>query len=214
MALLGDLEAVERNLRATPDSKLNTDAAARLEDIQKAVTSYIEERTGRSFGAIGAPESVAIEAPERYSLARGSFGASDLLILPKAIRAITSVVQNPTWTGAGWTGGFTFGPTLYRPAMFTKSGDAMALQLVDAGAWYGRFVITGTWEDTDDDAIVPDDITYVANLLIADLFKYEQSSTASQAGPEGQTLRLRDSTKNPVVCEILDKYQTIEALVI
>jgi len=214
MALLGDLSAVERNLRAMPASALNADATARLEDIQKAVTAYIEERTGRTFGTVGAPESVAVAAPERYSLTLGSHGASDLLILPKAIRAITSVVQNPTWTGSGWTGGYTLAAASYRPALFTSVGDAMALQLVDAGAWYGRFVITGTWEDTDDDATTPDDITYVANLLIADLFKYEQSSTASQAGPEGQTLRLRDSTKHPVVCEILDKYQTAEMLVI
>ena len=205
MALLGDVGTVERNLRSTPESGLNADAAARLADIQVAVTAFIEERTGRVFGEVGAPESVAVSAPT-YPHYPGIVGASPYLILPKAIRTIASVVAGPEWSGSGWTGGAAVAATEYRPALFTRLGDAMALERIDGLAWSGRFVITGTFEDADDDATVPDEITYVANLLIAELFKYEQSTAAAKAGPDGQTLPLKNAIKHPVVASILDRY--------
>lgn len=213
MALLGDVATVERNLRATPNSNLNADALARLADIQAAVTAFIEERTGRVFGEVGAEESVAVRAATSGSIT-GIVGASALLILPKAVRSITSVVVNPEWTGSGWGGGTAVAASAYRPTMFTSNGDAMALERVSGEFWLGRYVITGTFEDTDDDANVPADITYVANLLIGEMFKYEQSSAAGIAGPDGQTLRLKESSKHPVICSILDKYATSESIVV
>lgn len=205
MALLGDVATVARNLRSMPESGLNADATARLTDIRVAVTAFIEERTGRVFGEVGAPESVAVSAPSVAAFP-GSTGASSLLILPKAIRTITSVVVGPQWSGSGWTGGTPVAATEYRPALFTNNGDAMALERIDGLAWSGRFVITGTFEDADDDATVPAEITYVANLLIGELFKYEQSSAAAKAGPDGQTLPLKNAVKHPVVAAILDRH--------
>jgi hypothetical protein len=205
MALLGDPDTVERNLRSTPDSGLNADAAARLVDIQAAVTAFIEERTGRVFGEVGASEAVAVQAPTVAAFPY-SAGASSLLILPKAVRTITSVVVDPEWSGSGWTDGTAVAATEYRPAMFTNNGDAMALERIDGTAWLGRYVITGTFEDADDDATVPDEITYVANLLIGEMFKYEQSSAAAKAGPDGQTLPLKNAVKHPVVDAILCRY--------
>lgn len=213
MALLGDLDAVERMLRANPTSNYSADATARLADIRVAVTAYIEQRTGRTFGTVGASESVSVFAPLRHALA-GNYGASALLLMPKPLRAITSVVSEPEWSGSGWIGGTNVPSAEYRPAMLTRQGDAMALELISGGAWAGRYIVTGLFADDDDDAVVPGEVEYVANLLISELFKYEQSSAAAQAGPDGQTLYLKQSTKHPVVCAILDKHTIVPDLVL
>ncbi len=213
MTLYGDLASVEKMLRATPNSGLNADASVRLAAIQAAMSAYIEQQTRRTFGAVGAPESVVVRAAELHTIA-GYGGASSLLILPKAIRAITSVVSNPSWSGTGWAGGATVAASEYRPVMLTTTGEAMALEAVGGGYWLGRYVVTGTFEDTDADAIVPAEITYLANWLIAEQFKYEQSSAAAIAGPEGQTLPAKNIYKSPLVQTILDKYRTSAALVV
>lgn len=205
MALLGDLDAVERNLRAVPGSSLNVDALARLVDIQPAVTAYIEAKTGRSFGDGSAEDSIAVSAPRRNDIV-GTFGASSILVLPQAVRAISRVAVNPEWTGTGWTGGVTVEPSAYRPTFLTRSGDAMALESVSGEPWLGRYMITGIFENTDGDTEIPEDIQYVANLLIGEQFKYEQTSTAAVAGPEGQTLPVKNVYKNPIVDAILDQY--------
>lgn len=213
MALYGDLDTVERLLRATPNSSLNADADIRLAAIQAAVSAYIEEQTGRTFGVAAVAESVVVKAAEVFTI-DGRGGASAVLLLPKAIRAITSVVSNPEWSGSGWTDGETVDPTAYRPIMLTNTGEAMALEAVGGGYWLGRYVITGTFEDADSDTVVPADVTYIANWLIAEQFKYEQSSAAGIAGPDGQTLQLKNPYKHALVCTIIAKYRTSENIVV
>jgi hypothetical protein len=205
MALLGDVDTVERNLRANPSSSLNVDALARLVDIQKAVTAYVEARTGRSFGDGADEDTIAVSAPRRADIS-GVFGASSILVLPQAVRSISRVAVDAVWSGAGWSGGETVPASAYRPTMLTRSGDAMALESVSGEAWLGRYVVTGVFETTDGDADVPDEITYVANLLIGEQFKYEQTSTAAVSGPDGQTLPIKNVYKNPLVDAILERY--------
>lgn len=213
MAILGDAETVERNLRAVPGSSLNSDATGRLADIRPAVTAFIEERTGRTFGDPAEDEAVLVRAASSGSIL-GLVGNSALLMLPKAIRTITSVVAGAAWTGSGWTGGQVVPATIYRPVMLTNTGEAMALEIVTGAVWSGDYIVTGTFEDADEDAEVPAEIEYVANLLIGELFKYEQSSAAGVAGPDGQVLQLKNSAKHPIVCAILDKYRASSSIVV
>jgi len=197
MALYGSVNAVKTMLRADVGSTFNADADARLTALQKAVSAYIEDETGRTFGTGSVSETVVVRAP----------GNRVLLLLPKAIRTVTSVVVAPEWSGSAWTGGDTLTSADYLREQITDTGEALALRRLDTGTWPTVVVIGGTWADTDGDATVPDEITYAANYLIAERFKLEQASPAGQIGPDGSVVPIRNSLKDPLVMATLDAWR-------
>lgn len=207
MALYGSVDSAKVLLKAAPNTVFSTDVDARLAALQAVVSSYIEYETGRAFG--GGPATatgVVVEAPVSY-VYDVPVNASTVLFLPKAIRTITAVYFDPEWSGTAWSGGTLVPATEYvpvLPAYDTYGG----LASVAGDAWAGRYLVVGTWEDTDADSSVPVDITYVANYLIAEAFKAEQTSAAAMAGPDGSTLPLKNPYKNPLVVGVLEKYRT------
>lgn len=210
MALYGDMNHVRQLLRPKDGSAIGADNQARLDKIQVAVSSYIEEQTGRTFGAGPAAASgVVIQAPAGYA---ATF--SSRLLLPKPIRTISSVAVDPIWTDGVWSGGTVIAATDYRPAIIDEDGNALALDSVNGFPWFGRYLVTGIWADADDDEEVPADITYIAGYLIAEVFKAEQTSAAAVSGPDGATLPMKNPYKNALVATTLEKYRVIGDLVV
>ena len=203
MALYGSTSAVKAMLRADVGSTFNADADTRLTALQKAVSAYIEGETGRTFGTGATSETIVVRTP----------GNRTILLLPKAIRTVTSVTVAPEWDGSAWTGGQALTSADYVREQVTRTGEALALRREDYGWWPTVVVVTGTWADTDADANVPDDITYVANYLMAERFKLEQASPAGQIGPDGSVIPVRNSLKDPLVAARLD-YWRVETPVI
>lgn len=207
MALYGSVEAAKVLLRSTPSTVFSADVDARLTALQAVVSSYIEYETGREFGGGPATDSsVVVDAPVSYLYGQ-PVQASTRLFLPKAIRTIASVTFAPEWNGTAWTGGTLVPATEYVPAL-GADGEYLALESVSGDAWAGRYLVVGTWEDTDADDDVPADITYIANFLIAEAYKGEQTSAAAMAGPDGATVPLKNPYKNPLVVATLEKYKS------
>lgn len=204
MPLYGSVQAARELLRALPGSSFNADQEARLVALRAAVSAWIEHETGRAFGDAAAAQTVAVSAP----------GVSDVLVLPKAVRTVDSVLVGATWNGSAWTGGAVLTADRYRPVFRTKTGEALGLAMASGAAWFGTVVVTGTWEDGDADASVPDDITYLANRLVAEFFKAEQASASGTIGENGNVIPLKNATKDPLVAGILARWRVADRLVV
>jgi hypothetical protein len=206
MPIYGDIEAVKRMLRPTDDSVFGDDEDARLEEIQQAVSSAIERKLRRSFG---------VPAVDTTKLVWG--GPFDTLILPVPARSITSVTWNPIIAGGVATGGqvFTSDRYAYDP-QDSRTGEIMGLRLL-SGLWgwrgpHGRpavpVQIIGDFVDSDDDATVPDEITYAVNYLIAETFKNQNAGPGGGIGPDGNVIYPRNPWKDTLVVTALEKHQS------
>jgi hypothetical protein len=54
---------------------------------------------------------------------------------------------------------------------------------------------------------VPDDITYLANFLAAEIFKKQPMSPAGAVGPDGAVVPLRNAFMEPEVKKIINKWR-------
>lgn len=196
MPLYGTVAAAKAMLRADGASTFSADQDARLTALQKAVSLYIEQATGRQFGIVTI-EQVAVRR-------RGQ--AVYTLMLPKPVRTITAVTLDPVNTGTAWSGGTALPLSGVERAMITVRDEALALVRSDGDVWPMLTVVTGNWADSDSDTAVPDDITYVANYLMAERFKLEQASPSGQIGPDGSVVPIRDALRDSMVRETVDKY--------
>lgn len=202
MALYGSVDAAKALLRASVGSAFNADQEGRLTALHKAVSALIDRETGRTFGTgPAATEVVAVRAS----------GVSDVLILPRAVRTVSGVTVGAGWAAGAWTGGTALGTGDWRLVYRTQAGEYLGLLRVGGAYWLGDVLVAGTWEDADADNQVPDDITYVANLLMAEFFKREQQSSAAQIGPDGTPIFPRNPLKDPMVATTLDKYRVAGA---
>lgn len=201
----GSTTAVKQLIQASTASTFDAAEEARIAALLKTVSRLIEHETGRTFGTGATAESVVVAAP----------GVSDVLVLPKGVRAVTSVTVDPAWNGSGWTGGTVLVPADYRPVYIDRTGEALALQSANGGYWYGTVLVAGTWADTDADSSVPDDITYVANRIVAEVFKAEKASGAGTLGPDGVGLiPLKNMFKDPIVVKTLDHWRIVGSVVV
>jgi hypothetical protein len=206
MAVLGDLDHVKRMLRPSTSTDFGVDVDERLEAIQVAVSAILEETMGRSFGSETADTTVIVYG-----------GYSPILILPTPARSITSVTVGGTVTGGTVTGGSVYTTSHYAHwNMDTQTGAIHGLRLISGGNWgytdiHNRplvpVVVVGDFTSTDSDAIIPDDVQYCANFLIAERFKMESASPAGYIGPDGMTIPIRDAWKDPMVVKIIDRYR-------
>lgn len=226
MPTYGSRLAVEQLLRATVTAAFSADQEARIDALLTVVSAIIEQETGRVFGTGQTSETVVV-TPSRWSGAMRSIwpldpspdalglGFTDLLVLPKGVRTIQGVTVGGTWDGAAYTGGDALPATAYVPVYRLRTGEYLALRTADGSYWPMPVAIAGTWEDTDADAAVPDEITYLANYLAAEQFKKEMASPNGAIGPDGSVIPLRNTFKDPYVMKILDKWRiTNEALVL
>lgn len=203
MALYGSVDAVKQMLRADVASVFNADAEARLAALQLAVSAFIEHETGRVFGGTAMGEAIGVWAR----------GVSHLLLLPKAVREVSSVVLSPVLTATGFAGGTTLDRPHWGATFVTATGEASALIRFDGVPWPELTVVTGTWEDARG-GTVPPDITNIANLIIAEAYKREQASPNGAIGPDGSVIPLRNWLRDPLVDRTLAYWRAAAQVVI
>jgi hypothetical protein len=196
MALYGSVAGIKRLLQTNPDGggSFSTDEEDRITELQAAVSALIESKTGMVFGTNPATsETIEVEG-ER----------SSTLFLPKGIRTVTSITEGPDWSGSAWVNGSLMASDTYR--LNAKVNNGAYRQLIRLNGWWGgRYVIVGVWEDQVPS--VPDEITYVANFVSAEIFKGQSASPHGLMGPEGAMVPIRDPWKATEVKDALCRWQ-------
>jgi hypothetical protein len=205
MAILGDLEHVKQMLRASEGVDLGPDADDRLERIQATITALIEHKTGIVFGAT-VEDTTAI-----------AWGAdSEILLLPVPARAVTSVTTGGTWDGTVYAGGAELDIETWEPwTIDNATGLIWSLRLRSGAYWggvdlYNRpvfpVVIVGDFTDSDDDAVIPADVQYAADRLIAAQYQRENASPTGFIGPDGGIQVSPSAWNDDIVKQVLDRY--------
>lgn len=209
MALYGDLEHVKKMIRAETTWTVSDDADDRLDLIQSAVSLAIEEQCGCTFGASTADTS------ELHWV-----GSDGVVLLNKPARSITSLRYGGTMSGSTMTGGTTItSDDLVNVIASDNDGLIYAIAhntIFGFGGFTNRYssrytakvpvIITGDFATTDSDNTVPDDITYAATRLIAEVWKEEQQSTSGLIDQDGNIVSTRNPFNLPMVKKALDKY--------
>lgn len=195
MPTYGTATAVKEILRADTGSTFNADQETRITGLLATASQYIEAQTGAAFG-VSASETVVIET---------SGGDGSALFLPKGIRSVTSITENPDWSGSAWTGGTALAASDYRVAGKAQQQAFFRMITRVNGAWSGLYVIVGVWEDQY--PTVPSDITNTANTVAAELFKKQQASPAGQIGPDGSVIPIRDVFRQTEIAAVIARYR-------
>lgn len=204
MGLYGSVEAVKQLLRPNEAAVFSEDIDDRLMALQKTVSLLIEHETQRTFGATPAAETVIVNAP----------GTSPILLLPKPARSITSVIVGGTWNGTAYADGQLVPITDYLLTQRTALGTYLGVSAVyPTSYWYGVIAVTGVWDDAPMGA-VPDDVTYIANYLMAEQFKIEEAGPHGIVGSDGQTIQVRKLFSLEIVRKTLDHYRLAPAVVV
>lgn len=194
MPTYGSAAAVKTVLRADTSSTFNADQEARITALLSLASAYVEEQTGAQFG-VSTAETIAVDS---------SLDDGEMLWLPKGIRSVSSIIESPTWNGTTWTGGTTIATSSYRLTSKVDSQSIYRTITRTDGSWSGLCVITGVWEDQY--PTVPDDITWVVNNVVVELFKKQQASPAGQVGPDGSVIPLRNVFAQTEVQAVIYKY--------
>lgn len=195
MPLYGSDDAIKGLLRPEDAGAFSADESTRIANLRKLASALIEYETGASFGESTA-ETLVVDA--------GEYGQGARLYLPKGIRSVASVTENAAWVGGAWSGGTALTTSDWRLTSLTLGGAYRTLTHM-TGAWAGRYLIAGVWEDKY--PTVPDDITYVANFIAAESFKDENTSPAGFVGPPEALVPVREALQHPKVRTIFDKYR-------
>ena len=211
MALLGDLTAAKKMLRAAQEWDMGADIDARLLLIQGAVTAALEERCGRTWGSPVTDTSRLMWA-----------GAGGPLLLDRPARSITSIRAGGTVSGSTMTGGTVTPATDLLNLIVDDEGLVYAIGTTGfqlGSGWWGTtyqtdtyrhgvgfpVLVTGDFADTDDDIVIPADVQYAATFLIVERLKVENASPAGFLGPEG-VVPMRDAWKDPMVKGVIERY--------
>lgn len=208
MPLYGTDAAIKELLRPTTGTAFSADESARLVNLRKWVSLAIEDRTASIFGD-STTEIVEIDGD-----------GDSVLFLPKGLRSVTSIQENPTtWSGSAWSGGTTLATTDYRlsgrvePRTADAASAAFYRKLLRVnGSWSGLYVVTGVWQDRY--PTVPDDITYVANRVAAEVYKGENASPHGLVGPDLAMVPIRKAMEIDEIKRTLDKYTVGPALMV
>ena len=214
MPLYGDLDHVKRIIRPEEVADMGEDIEERLAAIQAAVSLQLEEACGRTFGDPVADTSLLHWV-----------GPYDTLLLNRPARSITSITTGGTVSGSTMTGGtVTPGSDLVHRYV---SRDGLIHGITSLGPWplieppattltgyRTPVLVTGDFGDTDNDADVPADVTYAANILILEQFRRETASPAGFTGPDGSTIPLRNQWNDPMVKAVIAKYSARGVLVV
>jgi len=204
MALYGDIAHVKKLLRPNETTAFGTDVDDRLSLIQKAVSARLEFEIGGSFGGTQSDSTMIVWG-----------GASPILLLPVPARSITSVVTGITVSGNTASGGTTLPSSEYVYDPVDSEGRILGLRLNSNGNWGvtdngGKALtpikITADFTSTDF-TTVPDDITYIANLLILRTFQLEMVGIEGVMGPEGGFTPPRDPWQDPLVRKTIERYR-------
>jgi hypothetical protein len=152
----GDSVHIRQLLNLVEDVSPST--AERIDALNATVSSIVEDELGRSFGATATDTTVLFWAEN-----------SDVLILPRPLRTITTVTYGGIVTGSTMAGGGVLTTDYWTPSIVDQDGLIYALRML-SGVWWGVGVpvtITGQWAATDADALVPDDLVYAVDYLVS-----------------------------------------------
>lgn len=206
MPLYGSIATVKQMLQPTVASPWTADQEAHLAGIQASVSAAIEADLGRTFGAPVADTTELFFA-----------GSNAVVLFDRTARAVTSVAVGGTLDGRTVTGGTPLASTGWTPYPYDGGrGLIYGLRLLGGAGWgsddpRGRpatpVVVVGDFSDADADAVVPEDLTDVANFLIAETFKYRGASPAGFVGPDGTVVPIRNPWNDPLVKRTLDAYR-------
>lgn len=194
MPAYGSAEAVTALLRTNDAAEFSDDETARIAALLPVVSLAIEQITGATFH--GETVTATTRDQEGDGLPK--------LYLDMGLRSLTLVKENVTWGAGAWGGGTILTTSQYRLTGQRSNGAYRVLERMD-GTWYGPVVMTGVWEDTY--TSVPDDITYIANFVAAEIFKGQQASPHGLVGPEGSMVPIRNALAAPEVKLKLDHYR-------
>jgi hypothetical protein len=216
MNVYGDLEQITRMLRPTVTTEFTDDIYMRLHAIQVAVSAAIEDKLGRSFG---------VPIPDTGQLVFG--GRSSVLVLPVPARSIASVSVDGTVSGQSMTGGRTVSASEWVADPYDLPRGLIYGMRLLSGGWWGDVdsrnrplvpvLVTGDFADSDNDGEVPEDIQYVANYLVFELFKNENTSAAGQIGVDvvgSEYVPPRNPWNDPLVKSILRRHRATMEIVV
>lgn len=208
MPVYGDPAHVLKLIRATEGSDPGADVLDRIDMLNAAISAALEEECERTWGVPTANTTHIVWV-----------GPADTIVLPEPARSITSVTYGGTLTGSTMTGGTTVLATdLYYPIV-DRNGLILAIRGTGSNVWWWNWelvnspsgtipvLVTGDFVSSDDDATVPDDITYIVTYMIAERLKVEKASPFGAIGPDGTVAPLRDVFGDPLVRRIVDKYK-------
>lgn len=206
MALYGEQASVQKILRGSPSATLSADFAGKFEEAQVIVSSTLEQLIGRSFG------DGAQTASERILW----IGADGTLLLPVPARSISSILVNGYYDGTAYLDGVAIDRRYWLTDPIDRYGNILGVRLATGGAWgvtgrYGRpstpIAVTAVWTDLADEVDPPDDITAIANYLIAERIKAQAAGASGVIGPDGSITPIRNPWKDWAVIQIIDKYR-------
>lgn len=201
----GAVVHVKKMLRPNEATAYGADIDDRLAAVQKAVSRRLEREL---FGTVGAP------VPDTTQIVYA--GPYPTLVLPVPARAITSVTVDGTVTGGTVTGGTAITSAEYAHDPVDPYGRVLGLRLLSGGSWgvasaagtpLTPVVVVGDFTDTGEDATVPDDVTYAANLLILRTFQRENTGVAGVSGEDGSFSPPLDPWKDPFVKGVIAQYR-------
>jgi hypothetical protein len=208
VALYGDLDKVKRMLRPAEQVSYGADLDERLTDIQQVISVAIEERTGRVFGG-----TAPVAPTTRLFYASGN----TVLVLDPPARTVTEIRTGGLVEGVVVSGSTVLDAAYYAPTLGDERGLIYGLRLmapVFGWSWglsdrWGNAVapveVTGTWADQGD-GTVPDDITYIANYLMAAKYRRDRTSATAEIGPDGSVSAVADPWKDETVKTIIKRY--------
>jgi hypothetical protein len=206
----GDPALIRKMIRAVPSMETDEDVDARIAALNSAVSSALEEACERTWGTPVADTTEIVWV-----------GAGDTIVLPRPARTITSITYGGTVTGATMTGGTVVDDSeLYYPIV-DRNGLVYAIRSNTASVWWWNWAyltpsdyypqtpvaITGDFTSSDNDANVPDDITYIASYMVVEFLKAEKASAFGAIGPTGDVAPLRDPFEAPLVKRTVEKYK-------
>lgn len=205
MALLGDVETVKKMIAAS-GTTFNANHDDRLLAIQLAVSAALEYELGaRTFGSVVSDTTEILYA-----------GDSPVLLFTRPARAITSVTVGGTITGGTVADGSELASSYWaHDPIAWDTGLILGLRLLGGNWGYsdaaGRpltpVTVVGDFIDSDDDAVIPDDVAYAANYLISEQFKKENAGPSGFTGPDGSVMPIRDAWKDPLITRVIAKYR-------
>ena len=210
MPAYGDVALIRKMIRAVPGMETDEDVNARIDALNLAVSSALEEACERTWGSPVADTTEIVWV-----------GPADTIILPRPARSITSITYGGTVTGTTMTGGTTvLATSLYYPIV-DRNGLIYAIRGNASNVWWWNWelvsdspysdkvpvVVTGDFVSSDNDTTVPDDVKYIASYMVVERLKVEKSSTAFGIGPAGEIVPVRDVFNDPLVKRVIDKYR-------
>ena len=212
MAGYADLESAKAQLSLNDDEDADAADLAMLAGIDAEVSRTIELKTGRRWGGTAVPTARTVDGPAGWE------GVSNVLLLPSAIRSVTSVAiagldpedltaYDPATGDGDWV--------LWHQ---TDGGDYLAINRVQNGAWplangTNRVTVTGIWSDELDGETVPQEIVDAVTFVVVETFRQRKSSPTGEIGPEGFTIRPRNPWGYQVVVEAIKRYGAAQPVV-